>query len=216
MDKNDIINQLKESVIEGLAEESLKNLNSAIDMGIEAKIILNEAIINGAEEVGKKYENQEYFLADLLLVGDAINECMNILRPILKAGKEEKLGTIMVGTPEGDIHDIGKTLIISLLQGQGFDVIDLGVDIPPARFVEEAKKVNPDVIGIGGLLTVTISKMRETVVELKKAGIRSKIILGGGILSEETCKSIGADAWTKDGWEGIRIIKDMLKIDGGN
>jgi len=216
MDENEIINKLKDSVIEGLIEESVENVKFAIDMGVEAITILNEAIIKGAEEVGKRYENMEYFLADLLLTGDAINECMNLLRPILKARNEEKLGTIMIGTPEGDVHDIGKSLIISLLQGQGFHVIDLGVDIPPARFVEEAKKVNPDVIGLSGLLTGTISKMRETVVELKKAGIRSKIILGGGILSQETCKSIGADAWTKDGMEGVRIIKDMLIIDGGN
>jgi 5-methyltetrahydrofolate--homocysteine methyltransferase len=216
MDGNEIINKLKDSVIEGLIEESVKNVKFALDMDVEPKIILNEAIIKGAEEVGKRYENKEYFLADMLLAGDAINECMNILRPNLKARNEAKLGTIMIGTPEGDIHDIGKTLIISLLQGQGFDIIDLGVDIPPARFVEEAKKTNPDVIGLSGLLTVTISKMRETVAELKKAGIRSKIILGGGIISEETCKSVGADAWTKDGWEGVSIIKDMLNIDGGN
>jgi len=216
MDENEIINKLKESVIEGLIEDSVQTVKFALKMGIDARTILNEAIIRGAEEVGKKYEKMEYFLADLLLVGDAINECMNILRPILKARNEEKLGTIMIGTPEGDVHDIGKSLIISLLQGQGFDVFDLGVDIPPARFVEEAKKLNPDIIGLSGLVTGTISKMRETVVELKNAGIRSKIILGGGILSEETCKSVGADAWAKDGWEGVSIIKDMLKIDGGN
>jgi len=216
MDENEIINKLKDSVIEGLIEESVKYVKFALDIGVEAKTILNEAVIKGAQEVGKRYENKEYFLADMLLAGDAINDCMNILRPKLKGRNEEKLGTIMVGTCEGDIHDIGKTLIISLLQGQGFDVIDLGVDIPPDRFVEEAKKTNPDIIGLSGLLTVTISKMRETVNELKKAGIRSKIILGGGILSEETCKNMGADAWTKDGWEGVSIIKEMLRRDGGN
>jgi 5-methyltetrahydrofolate--homocysteine methyltransferase len=216
MNEIEIINKLKDSVIEGFIEDSIKYVKIAIDMGINAKIILNEAIVKGAEEVGKMYENKEYFLADLILTGDTINECMNLIKPILKANNEVSLGTIMIGTPEGDIHDIGKTLIISLLQGQGFNVIDLGVDIPPTKFVEEAKKVNPDIIGMSGLVTVTISKMRETVVELKNAGINSKIILGGGILSEETCKSIGADAWTKDGWEGVRIIKNMLRINGDN
>jgi len=216
MGKDEIINKLKNSVVEGLLEESVKNLKIALDIGIDATTILNEAIIKGAEEIGKRYENNEYFLADMLLAGDAINDCMNILRPILKANNEENKGVIMIGTPEGDIHDIGKSLIISLLQGQGFDVIDLGVDVHPARFVEEAKKVNPDVIGLSGLVTVTISKMRETVKALKKAGIKSKIILGGGILSEATCKSIGADAWTKDGWEGVTIIKQMIRINGGH
>ncbi len=216
MDKNEIITKLKASALEGLVEESVEIVKSAIDMGIEAKIILNEAIIKLADEVGKGYEKMEYFLADLLLVGDVINECMNVLKPILTAKHEENLGTVLIGTAEGDVHSIGKSLIISLLQGQGFNVIDLGEDVPPARFVEEAKKVNPDVIGLSGLLTGTISKMRETVAALKKADVKSKIILGGGILSEETCKSIGADAWTKDGWEGVSIIKDLLKKKGGN
>ncbi len=215
MGKNEIINKLKANIIEGLVEESVENVKSAIEMGIDAKTILNEAIIKVAEEVGKKYENMEFFLADLLLIGDVINECMNVLKPILKAKHEENLGTVLIGTAEGDVHSIGKSLIISLLQGQGFNVIDLGEDVPPVRFVEEAKKVKPDVIGLSGLVTGTISKMRETVAALKKAGIKSKIILGGGILSEETCKNIGADAWTKDGWEGVRIIKDLLKTEGG-
>ncbi len=216
MDKNEIIIKLKDSIIEGLVEESAKNVKLAIDLGVEAKAILNEAVIKGAEEVGKRFENKEFFIADLLLAGDAIKESMDVLRPNLKAGDEAKLGTIMVGTPEGDIHNIGKSLMVSLLQSQGFDVIDLGEDIPPVKFVEEAKKVNPDVIGLSGLLTFTISKMRETVVELKRAKIRSKIILGGGMLSEETCKIVGADAWTKEAWDGVRIIKELVKKDGGN
>ncbi len=216
MDKNEIIIKLKDSIIEGLVEESAKNVKLAIDLGVGAKAILNEAVIKGAEEVGKRFENKEFFIADLLLAGDAIKESMDVLRPNLKAGDEAKLGTIMVGTPEGDIHNIGKSLMVSLLQSQGFDVIDLGEDIPPAKFVEEAKKVNPDVIGLSGLLTFTISKMRETVVELKRAKVRSKIILGGGMLSEETCKNVGADAWTKEAWEGVRIIKELVKKDGGN
>ncbi len=214
MNEKDVINKLQESIIDGSIEDSIKYVELAIDMNMDATIILKEAIIKGADEVGKMYENEKYFLADLILVGDAINECMNLIKPLLKAKNEESLGTIMIGTPEGDIHSIGKSLIISLLQGQGFNVIDLGVDIPPSKFVEEAKNINPDIIAMSSLMTVTISKMRETVMQIKNAGINSKIILGGGIVSEETCKSIGADAWAKDGWEGIRIIKNMLYTNG--
>jgi len=214
MNEKEVINKLEESIIDGSIEDSIKYVELAIDMNMDAKIILKEAIIKGADEVGKKYEEEKYFLADLILAGDAINECMNLINPILKAKNEESLSTIMIGTPEGDIHSIGKGLIISLLQGQGFNVIDLGVDIPPSKFVEEAKNINPDIIAMSSLMTVTISKMRETVKQIKNAGINSKIILGGGILSEETCKSIGADAWAKDGWEGIRIIKNMLYMNG--
>lgn len=214
MNEKEVINKLEESIIHGSIENSIKYLELAIDMNLDPKIILNKAIIKGADEVGKMYEDEKYFLADLILVGDAINECMNLIKPILKAKNEESLGTIMIGTPEGDIHSIGKSLMISLLQGQGFNVIDLGVDIPPSKFVEEAKNNNPDIIAMSSLMTITISKMKETVMQIKDAGINSKIILGGGILSEETCKSIGADAWAKDGWEGIKIIKNMLYGDG--
>jgi 5-methyltetrahydrofolate--homocysteine methyltransferase len=214
MNEKEIINTLKESIIDGSIENSIKYLEIALDMNLDPKIILNEAIIKGADEVGKMYEDEKYFLADLILVGDAINGCMNLINPILEAKNEKSLGTILIGTPQGDIHSIGKSLIISLLQGQGFNVIDLGVDIPPSKFVEEAKNINPDIIAMSSLMTVTISKMRETVMLIKNAGINSKIILGGGILSEDTCKSIGADAWAKDGWEGIRIIKNMLYRNG--
>jgi 5-methyltetrahydrofolate--homocysteine methyltransferase len=215
MSESNIIEKLKEAVIEGIPEKAVEFTKTALEQNIDVQVLLNEAIIKGAEEVGRRFENKEYFLADMLLAGDAINSCMEIMGPLLKEGGRESIGTIMIGTPEGDIHDIGKSIIISILQGQGFDVIDIGVDIPPAKFVEEAKKVNPDVIGMSGLLTVTLSKMRETVVELKNAGVTSKIILGGGILSEETCKNVGADAWTKDGWEGARKIKELLNIKEG-
>ena len=171
---------------------------------------MNKAIIHGAEEIGKKYEEDEYFLGDMLLAADAMNECMDVIKPKLKEEKHKLFGKVIIGTPEGDIHDIGKRLVVALLQGQGFKVIDLGVDVPPEKFVEEAMNENPDIIGISGLLTMTISKMTETVTMLKKAGIKAKIVVGGGILSEESCKYIGANAWAKDGWEGVKIIKDLM------
>jgi len=214
MSKKEILfKKLKESIIEGLLEEAVEYLKLVIELEVPPKEILDDVIIKAAEEVGLRYESKEFFLADMLLAGDVINECLDLVRPILKKDAAESLGVIMIGTPEGDIHDIGKTLIISMLQGQNFDVIDLGVDVPSATFVEKAINYNPDIIGISGLLTVTISKMREVVVDLKKAGINSKIILGGGILSEDTCRAEGADEWTKDAWEGVNKIKGMLKED---
>lgn len=210
MGEDETLLRLKNAIIEGLPEDATDLVKQALEANIEPKRILNEAIIIGAEEVGIKYENGEYFLADMLLAADAINDSMNLIKPKLGEGDRQSQGKLLIGTPEGDLHDIGKTLIIALLQGQGFDVIDLGVDVPPEKFLGMAKKENPDIIGLSGLLTVSISKMTETVSLLKKEGIKAKIILGGGVLSEESCEHIGGDVWTKDGWEGVKIIKELM------
>jgi len=207
----EIIDKLRTAIIEGISEEAINFVKMALEMNIDPEHILNEAIIKGAEDVGKKYENDEYFLGDMLLAADAINDSMEIIRLELKEGQYETIGKVLIGTPEGDLHDIGKSLIVALLKGRGVDVIDLGVDIPPKEFLEAAKKEHPDVIGLSGLLTVSISKMIETVMLLKDEGIKAKIIVGGGILSEESCKQIGADDWTKDGWEGVKKIIKLLE-----
>ncbi|HEC40987.1 MAG TPA: cobalamin-binding protein [bacterium] len=211
MNEIEIIDKLRTAIIEGISEEAINFVKMALEMNIDPEHILNEAIIKGAEDVGKKYENDEYFLGDMLLAADAINDSMEIIRLELKEGQYETIGKVLIGTPEGDLHDIGKSLIVALLKGRGVDVIDLGVDIPPKEFLEAAKKEHPDVIGLSGLLTVSISKMIETVMLLKDEGIKAKIIVGGGILSEESCKQIGADDWTKDGWEGVKKIIKLLE-----
>jgi 5-methyltetrahydrofolate--homocysteine methyltransferase len=210
--EDEILEKLRNSIVKGNSEEALDFMHKAIDANIDPKLILNEAIIQSAEEVGMKYENGEFFLADLLLAADTMIDCMDVVKPKLIEENHKSLGKIVIGTPEGDIHDIGKSLVIALLKGQGFDVIDLGVDVPPEKFVEVATNENPDIIGISGLLTMTISKMIETVTMLKKEGIKAKIVVGGGILSEESCKHIGADAWAKDGWEGVKLIKELVEV----
>ena len=120
-------------------------------------------------------------------------------------------GTILIGSAEGDVHSIGKNLMIPLLQGQGYKVIDLGTDVHPNKFVEEAKKSKPDVIGISGLLTASISTMQKTVIMLKEENIPSKIIVGGGILTAESCTMIGADDFATDGWDGLKKINKLVE-----
>jgi len=211
LNENEILEELRRTLNEGISEDAVNLVNEALEAKIDPKRILNDAIIRGAEDVGIKYENGEYFLADMLLAADAINDSMDIIRLKLKKGQQETMGKVLIGTPEGDLHDIGKSLVIALLNGQGVEVIDLGVDIPPEDFLEAAKKEHPDVIGLSGLLTVSMSKMTEIVILLKDEGIKAKIIVGGGILSEESCKRIGADDWTKDGWEGVKKIIKLLE-----
>ncbi len=211
MKNEEILTRIKNSIVEGEIEKTIDAVNEALKIGVDYKEILNGAIIKGAIEVGELYEQEEYFLADMLMTGDAINAAMNILKDsFIEMSEVAPKGSILIGTVEGDIHDIGKSLVVSLLNGQAFDVIDLGSDVPPEIFVEKAKEIKPDVIGLSGLLTMSISKMHETIILLKKEEIPAKIIIGGGIVSKNSCAMIGADDCAKDGWEGIKKINKII------
>ena len=214
--KEESLENLKNAILVGDSNKSTELVKESIKKGILVKETLNGAILKGAEEAGKLYEEDEYFLPDLLMTGDAINAATEELKNSLNGKSEMKSkGTILIGTVEGDIHDIGKSLVVSLLQGQGFNVVDLGSDVPPQEFLEKAKEVNPVLIGLSGLMTMSISKMVETVQLLKSENITSRIIIGGGILSRESCEMVGADDYAKDGWEGVKKINYLLLNSGG-
>jgi dimethylamine corrinoid protein len=212
MNEEKSLEKLKSAIVEGESQKAIELMKESIKLGLSAKEILNKAIVKAAEEAGILYEKEEYFLADLLMTGDALNAATEILMNSLKEKSEIiSKGRILIGTAEGDIHDIGKSLVISLLQGQGYDIVDLGSDVPPEEFVRKAKEINPNIIGISGLMTMSISKMQETVNLLKDENIQSRIIVGGGILSKESCEMIGADEFAKDGWEGVKKINNLIK-----
>ena len=211
MKEEESLEKLKTAILKGDSLKTIELVNESINLGISTKDILNNAILKGAEEAGNLYENDEYFLPDLLMTGNAINAANEILKNLLTDKSElESKGTILIGTVEGDIHDIGKSLVVSLLKGKGFDVVDLGSDVPPEEFLRKAKEINPILIGLSGLMTMSISKMIETVNLLKSENIPSRIIIGGGILSQEACELVGADDFAKDGWEGIKKINNLI------
>ena len=213
MNEEELLEKLKNAIVNGDSDKAIDLVNDSIKTGIQTNEILNKAILKGAEEAGRLYEEDEYFLPDLLMTGDALNAATEIIKNSL-TGKSEIIskGTILIGTVEGDIHDIGKSLVVSLLQGQGFEVVDLGSDVPPEEFLRKAKELNPILIGLSGLMTMSISKMIETVNLLKSENIHSRIIIGGGILSKESCEMVGADDFAKDGWEGIKKINNLIRI----
>jgi len=168
-----------------------------------------------ADKIGEKYEKGEYFVADLVYAGEILKAVSNILREeIAKRGlKREIIGRFIIGTVEGDIHDIGKNIVVTMAEAAGFEVVDLGVDVPPQKFVEAIKQHSPDIVGMSGLLTVAIESMKRTVDAIKEAGLRGnvKIIIGGGRVDEYAHQYVGSDAWARDAATGIRIMLKWME-----
>jgi 5-methyltetrahydrofolate--homocysteine methyltransferase len=210
MEVDEILNGLKESIVEGISTRAVDYTHKAVEIGIEIRKILDDSLIPGSEIVGEKYERMEYYLPDLVISADAMMAAMNILKPLLQKQSQKSKGILLIGTVEGDIHSIGKDLISALIEGQGYEVIDLGKDITADTFLEKARETKPDVIGLSGLITPSITKMQEIITVLRDGEITSKIIAGGGILSKESCKMIGADEFATDAWEGINKIKKLM------
>lgn len=167
----------------------------------------------GMNIIGKRFEEGEYFVGDLIFAGELLTDAINKLKPIIGSQSEGSAGTILLGTVQGDLHDIGKNIFKSMTEAAGFKVVDIGIDQPVSAFVEKAKEVKPDVIGMSGVLTLALDSMKDTVDGLKEAGLRDdiKIIIGGNPVSKESCELIGADAFTTNAAEGVKICKEWVK-----
>jgi len=168
----------------------------------------------GMSTVGSLFEKKEYFVADLIYAGELLKKAIGLLGPILESGAsaDKRSGVIILGTVQGDVHDIGKNIFKSMVESAGFVVHDLGIDLPPGSFVDGVKKINPDIVGMSGLLTLSLESMRTTVAALEEAGVRDKIkiIIGGSPVSKDSCAQIRADAFTTNAAEGVRISKGWV------
>lgn len=161
----------------------------------------------GMGVVGERFENGEYFVGDLIFAGELLTEAINVLKPALGAGASTIIGTILLGTVHGDLHDIGKNIFKSMSEAAGFQVVDLGIDVEVEEFVSKAKEIKPLIIGMSGVLTLAIDSMKETVDALKTAGVDSKIIIGGTPVTKEACEFVGADGFTSNAAEGVKICQ---------
>jgi len=168
------------------------------------------------EAVGDKYERGEFFLSELIMTGYLASEVANLLKPHLLKAQRTALGTIVMGTVKGDVHDIGKNIVIMMLDAAGFEVIDLGVDVPTERFVEAVQTMKPDVLGISALLTSTIDRVKEVVDALETNGLRDKVkvIAGGRPITRAFIEEIGADGYAEDSVKAIRLVKDLVEGKG--
>ena len=201
-----------QGVVKGELQRVEHAVHAALEAGVEAKQILDGALIPAMTEVGRLFEQQEYFLPELIVAGKAMQAGVAILRPeLVKAGTDATVGKVVLGTVEGDLHDIGKNLVGMLLEGAGFEVVDIGVDAPTAKFVEAAKD-GVDVVGISALLTSTMPAMKSIVEAFGRSGLRPevKLMVGGAPVTQEYADSIGADGYAPDAASAVRLAKRLV------
>ena len=193
-------------------KEALEIVKSSLDGGEDPVNILS-ACTQAMGVVGKRFEKGEYFLPELMMAGEMLRQISDIVKPKMTGEvTTEKKGKVLMGTVEGDIHDIGKDIVTFLLDVNGFEVRDIGIDVPPARFVEEIKDFQPQVVGMSGLLTLAYDSIKDTVQAIDDAGLRDKvkIMIGGGQMSEKVKEYSGADAYGKDAMEGVTLVKKWV------
>lgn len=218
---NDIIARLKENVIQGRMTRDDEGIDDtltgpgvveltrmALDDKIPVKNIIADGLTAGMEVVGEKFNAREYYVPDMLASAEAVSEAMDILKPHLVAGDMAMKGKFAIVTVKGDIHDIGKNIVAILLKGSGYEVSDLGIDVPTDRIVDYVRENKPDFLGLSALLTTTMLVMGEIIEALKAAGLREsvKVLIGGAAVSKEFAREIGADAYCADGFEAVRIL----------
>lgn len=194
------LNEISQMVITGQIRTIKAKVQQALDEGIGAQEILDGGLLPGINEIGEKFARNEVFVPNVLLAAKVMNMGVEVIQPLLAAGESTKLGTAVVGTVKGDLHDIGKNLVRMMLEGKGLTVIDLGVDVPPEKFVDTAIEQDCGVICCSALLTTTMPMMEEVVHKAEEAGVRDKIkiMVGGAPVTEAFCRSIGADVYTVD------------------
>lgn len=208
-----ILNEISQFLQQGRAKNVKELVQKAIDEGIEAKTILEEGLLSGMGIIGEKFKNNEVYVPDVLIAARAMNAGTELLKPLLASSGVKAAGKVVLGTVKGDLHDIGKNLVRMMMEGKGLEVVDLGVDVSADKFVSAAKEQNADIIACSALLTTTMVEMKNVINAANEAGIRDKvtIMIGGAPITDNFCKSIGADIYTADAasaaQEAARVCK---------
>lgn len=212
MDKQKILAKIANSLAELDSETLKKSLEDAAHDKISVQEIIREGLGKGMQIVGERYERGEYFLSELIMAGVTMREGMVLMEPYFKGQTSETRGKILIGTVEGDLHDIGKNIVATMLRSAEFEVHDLGVDVPPETFVKKTQELKPDIVALSALLSVTIGKVKETIKALSDTSLRKdlKIIIGGSCLNIKIAKELGADAFGRDAWDGVNQAKQLI------
>ncbi len=213
MNHDELIKALYDETLMGNAPAVLALTNEAIASGMGPDTILFDALIPSLEEVGARFERGDFFVPEMLIAGKAMSGALAVLRPLLAETGAESIGTYVMGTVKGDVHDIGKNLVNIMLEGAGFTVIDLGVQTPPEKFVEAIREHKPDIVGMSAFLTTTMPMFKVNIHEITKAGLRDQVIImvGGAPVTQEYADAVGADGYAADASTAVRLAKTLIK-----
>ena len=211
---SEVLKKISQAVIEGDTESIVDLTKQALDQGLSAKDILDNGLMPGMDYVGQEFRKGNMFVPEVLLSARAMQASMDVLRPLLAETGAKMVGKVVIGTVQGDLHDIGKNLVSMMLEGAGFQVIDLGKDVPPETFVEAVKKEKPDIVGMSALLTTTMRAMDRTIQVLKEAGVREsvKIMVGGAPVTSDFAKQIGADGYAPNAPAAVDLAKKLVGV----
>jgi corrinoid protein of di/trimethylamine methyltransferase len=211
---SELLEELREAVILGERDRAQELAPQVLEAGVEPLVAIEEALNPAMQLVGSRYESGEYFIPDLVMAAEAMKDAMAVFEPVLVARQEQRqvLGTIVIGTVEGDIHEIGKSLVATMLGAAGFQVHDLGVDVSPSDFVKRVQETEANVVGLSALLTTTMLNQEMVIDALKEAGLRDqvKVVIGGAPTSPEWAQTIGADAYAENANEAVAVVKQLL------
>lgn len=208
----EILKKISEGVLEGDEDQVNEWVGKAVDAGIAPLDIINNGLTKGIQAVGTMFAEGTYFLPDLLLGAKAMDAGIQIIEPLMADKNREFIGRVLMGTVQGDLHEIGKNIVIMMLKTAGFEVLDLGIDVPSAKFIEQAKEYNPDIIGISALLTTTVGRQKEIIELLEEEGLRQKVkvMIGGAPINQNWADSIGADGYAEDATVAVEVAKKLL------
>lgn len=210
----ELLQEIANYVINGKAPDTEKLVQQALDSKIPVKDILNQGLIAGMDVVGKKFKNNEFYVPEVLIAARAMKTGMKLLKPRFAESGVEPIAKLALGTVKGDLHDIGKNLVAMMLEGAGFEIIDLGVDVSPEKFAVAIKENNAQVVGMSALLTTTMMNMKSTIEALKNEGLKEtvKIIIGGAPVTQDYANKIGADGYAADAATAVTVVKQLLNL----
>jgi methylmalonyl-CoA mutase cobalamin-binding domain/chain len=213
MTRDELLKELYEVTLVGNAPAVLELTDAGLAMGLGPEALLYEALIPSLEEVGARFERGDFFVPEMLIAGKAMAGALTVLRPLLAETGAETIGKIVMGTVKGDVHDIGKNLVNIMFEGAGFEVIDLGVQVAPEKFVAAIKEHQPDIVGFSAFLTTTMPMFKANINALEKQGIRDQVIVmvGGAPVTQEYADVVGADGYASDASAAVVKAKELLK-----
>ncbi|HWE58436.1 MAG TPA: corrinoid protein [Solirubrobacteraceae bacterium] len=214
MTDQEILQLLYEETLTGNAPAVANGVNEGLAQGMSPESMLFDALIPSLEEVGARFERGDYFVPEMLIAARAMQGALDILRPLLADNESAQIGTFLMGTVKGDVHDIGKNLCNIMLEGAGFNVIDLGVNVAPETFIQQIEEHQPDVVGFSAFLTTTMPMFKANINALQKAGLRDRVIVmvGGAPVTQEYADAVGADGFAADASTAVRKAKELIQL----